>query len=219
MAYSYKVLQNNRVMNNQTLLKAKKHLSEDKTLKPIIENYDFKINGLSENVYDALIKAIVYQQLSGKVANLIYNRFLELFDDRNPKVEIVVTYTDEKMREAGISRQKAGYIRNIAHYFLENNMQQTDWESLSDDEIIKMLTTIKGVGEWTVQMLLMFNLGRPDVLPINDLGIQLAMKDLYNLSEDKRTLKKQIKEIAENWRPYRTFACLLLWHWKDGGAF
>ena len=106
------------------------------------------------------------------------------------------------------------YVQNIARFFQEKALFTFDWSTMTDAEIIKLLTEIKGVGEWTVQMVLIFELMREDVFPAKDLGIQQAMIGVYELKEEKKHLIKKMNEIAENWKPYRTWATLYLWAWK-----
>lgn len=120
----------------------------------------------------------------------------------------------EDLRAAGVSRQKAQYIQNVARFFQEEQLLQKDWSKLDDQAIIDNLTVIKGVGRWTVEMLLMFTLRRPDVMPTDDLGIQQAMIQLYGLEERGRPLHRKMTAIAEGWRPYRTYACRYLWKWR-----
>ncbi|MEN0006315.1 MAG: DNA-3-methyladenine glycosylase 2 family protein, partial [Bacteroidota bacterium] len=155
-------------------------------------------------------------QLSGKAAGTIHRRFLELFPDGYPHPDTIQTFELADLRAVGLSRQKASYIQNVAEYFLEHKLLDRDWTTASDEAILKELTAIKGVGKWTVQMILMFTLQRKDVFPVDDLGIQQAIQLLFGLEELKgRELKKKMQEVAAPWRPYRTVASLYLWRWKD----
>lgn len=167
-----------------------------------------------EAVYPKLINAIISQQISTKAAASIKARFLSHFDGDFPLPTQILDYDTEALRTMGLSRQKAAYVRNIAEHFEAKQLLDYDWEQLSDEDILKNLTTIKGVGEWTVHMILMFALNRPDVLPLGDLVIRNAMIRLYNVQSEGRQLKKDLMEIAEAWRPYRTLACYYLWSWK-----
>jgi DNA-3-methyladenine glycosylase II len=170
----------------------------------------------SNDVYFDLIESIVSQQLSVKAATTIHLRFLELFPSKYPHPEYVAAVDLEQMRAMGLSYQKANYIKNTAAHFTEHQLLDVDWSTMSDDEIIKSLTAIKGVGKWTVQMILMFTLQRTDVLPVDDLGIQQGIEYVYNLDKDNlKILKKQMEEIAEAWRPYRSIACRYIWKYKD----
>ena len=170
----------------------------------------------SNDVYFDLIESIVSQQLSVKAATTIHNRFLELFSSKYPYPEFVAALDLEEMRGVGLSYQKANYIKNTAVFWEENDLLNQDWSLLSDEEIIKLLSAIKGVGKWTVQMILMFTLRRTDVLPVDDLGIQQGMYMLYDLDKENiRNLKKEMEATAEAWRPYRSIVSRYIWRYKD----
>ena len=183
-------------------------------MKQIVKSHEMLNLSGSMTVFHELVKNIVYQQISVKAADSIHARFVKYIgtDDFTP--EDLALYSPEELRTAGLSRQKSGYILNIGRFFAENQIEESTWEEMEDQEIIDMLTQIKGVGEWTVQMILMIQLLRPDVFPKKDLGIQLAMKKLYNLESEKKELLKEMEEIAENWKPYRSAASFYLWSWK-----
>ena len=195
--------------------KALKHLSNDPLLKNVIESITLNIRKKNGDVYGSLVRSITSQQLSVKAASTIYGRFIDLFENNYPHPEKVIKMEIEKMRSAGLSYQKSGYIKNVATFFLEEKIINKDWSSESDSDVIKHLTQIKGVGNWTVEMILMFTLDRKDVFPVDDLGIQNAMIALYDLKEEKKALKSRLIEISDQWRPYRTLACEYLWEWKD----
>jgi DNA-3-methyladenine glycosylase II len=194
------------------------HLKQDPQLRLVMENTVLPPFAPSRRIYVDLLDSIVSQQLSTKVAAIIFQRFCALFPDNHPSAEQVTMLTTEQLRQVGLSGQKAAYLRNVALFALERNMEELPWETLPDEEITKLLTQIKGVGIWTTQMLLMFTLGRPDVFPVDDLGVQQAMIRLYGLQEKGKDLKKRMVELAEPWRPYRTTACRYLWRWKDSAA-
>ena len=163
------------------------------------------------------MSAIVSQQLSVKAAATIWGRFLDLFKDGYPDAKTVLKMKDEKLRSVGLSFQKAGYIKNIAQFSLDNTLDYHHLKAKSDDELIDYLVQIKGVGRWTVEMILMFNLNRADIFPKDDLGIQNGIIRLYKLNPaSKKELFKQMEEVAESWRPYRTLACKYIWRFKDG---
>ncbi|MFN0215654.1 MAG: DNA-3-methyladenine glycosylase family protein [Saprospiraceae bacterium] len=192
------------------------HLQQEATIRPLllqIEMPDFTPSG---RIYYDLMESIVSQQLSVKVADVIFKRFLSLFPDNYPHPDIVVAMELEKLRSVGLSGQKAGYLQNVAQFAIENDLEIIDWAKMSDEEIVSFLTQIKGVGTWTVQMLLMFTLARPDVFPVDDLGIQQGMQRLFKIeAPNSRLLKIRMTELAEPWRPWRTVACRYLWRWKD----
>lgn len=170
----------------------------------------------SGDVYHDLIRAIMGQQLSVKAAETIYLRFLELFEDGYPHPEILNGLSDDTLRDKGVSRQKSGYVRNVAAYFLDHGLQTEDVNTMTNDEIIDQLTSIKGVGKWTVQMMLMFTLQRPDVFAPDDLGIQKGIQAIYHLEKLKgKSLKKEMINISDKWSPYRTIACMYLWRYGD----
>jgi len=194
------------------------HLSQDSRMASVIRFTTVTWNNRQGAVYDDLIRSILSQQLSVRAAHAIHRRFLDLFPDRRPQPAAVTHTSLEQLREVGLSRQKARYVKNVARYFSELGLDQ-DWSQCSDEEIIQQLTQIKGVGRWTVEMILMFTLGRPDVLPLDDLGIRQAMTRLYEVDETGRQLKPQLREIAEAWRPYRSFACFYLWNWRRSLVF
>ncbi|MDB5247723.1 MAG: DNA-3-methyladenine glycosylase 2 family protein [Segetibacter sp.] len=158
------------------------------------------------------------QQLNTKVAKIIYKRFLELYNGEEPQPQQVLDTPSDTLRGIGLSNAKVKYVQNVANFCIEHSVTDTKLLSLSDEEIIDILTQIKGVGKWTVEMLLMFTLGREDVFAVDDLGIQQAMIKVYKLQTDeKKLLKEQILKISSKWKPYRTYACLHLWVWKDSG--
>ncbi|MDP1801451.1 MAG: DNA-3-methyladenine glycosylase [Bacteroidota bacterium] len=191
------------------------HLKKDKALKKVIEQVGVIKNSRREDLFIALVRAIVSQQLSVKAADTIYSRFLGLFKNGVPDAKSILKLKDDKLRAVGLSYQKAGYIKNIATFSLEQSLDHKLLKVKTDDELVEYLVQIKGVGRWTVEMLLMFNLNRPDVFPKDDLGIQNGMKKLYNLTSEKKALLKEMEEIAETWRPHRTLACRYIWRYKD----
>lgn len=174
-----------------------------------------ELPALQTNLYLSLVRAIVYQQLSGKVANVIFNRFLNLFDEQYPTQELLHLMPVEQLRTVGLSNAKANYVKNIAHFSLHNNLSFDYINELSNEDIVLYLTQIKGVGKWTVQMLLIFDLARPDVFPLNDLGVRNAIVKMYGITETGKQLDQQILRIAENWQPHRSMATRYLWHWLD----
>ncbi|HEY8173127.1 MAG TPA: DNA-3-methyladenine glycosylase [Dehalococcoidia bacterium] len=163
--------------------------------------------------YEALLRAILYQQLAGPAAAAIERRFLALYDGAIPTPAQLATATDESLRAAGISRQKASYMRSIGEHFASGQMSDRKLLRAADDDVIELVTQIKGVGRWTADMLLMFCIGRPDVLPVGDLGVQSAMKLAYGLKELPKPA--DMEAIAEPWRPYRSAASWYLWRRGD----
>ncbi len=192
------------------------HLSKDKKLKKLISGREpFKLKR-RKNICIYLCASIMSQQLSTKVATVIYNRFLQLFGSKEPSSQQILDMPLTTLRSIGLSNAKASYVHNVARFALEKGMDVKKLNRMSNDELMEYFTEIKGVGRWTTEMLLMFALGREDVFAVDDLGIQNAMIGLYNLDNtDKKKLKLDMLRISEKWSPYRTYACLHLWHWKD----
>ncbi|WP_299461210.1 DNA-3-methyladenine glycosylase [uncultured Microscilla sp.] len=193
------------------------HLKKDPLLKKVIEQASQTLSLAlpKKDIYLALVRSIVGQQLSVKAAATIYQRFRELFPDNYPTPKLVVAAELDTLKAAGLSKQKATYIKNVAAFAIEGGLDFEVLNNQTDEEIIKTLITIKGVGRWTVEMLLMFAFQRPDVFSVDDLGIQQAIKKLYQLDEEGKALKAKMKTIADAWKPYRTLACLYLWQLKD----
>ena len=165
--------------------------------------------------YDALVRSIVFQQLSGKAASTIHRRFMELYPGKRPRAEHVVATEEHLLRGAGLSRQKIGYLRDLSARVADRTLPLAHLGRLSDDEIIEHLVQVKGIGRWTVQMFLMFRLGRPDVLPELDLGVQNAIQRAYGLK--KRPTPKDVLRIGEKWRPYASIASWYLWRSLENG--
>jgi DNA-3-methyladenine glycosylase II len=165
--------------------------------------------------YDALVRSIVFQQLSGKAAATIHRRLCELYPRKNPRAELLLATTDDVLRGAGLSRQKIGYLRDLATRVTDRSLPLAHLGRLPDDAIIEHLVQVKGIGRWTVQMFLMFRLGRPDVLPDLDLGIQTAIQRAYGMR--KRPGPKDVLRIGEKWRPYASTASWYLWRSLENG--
>ncbi|MER3498835.1 MAG: DNA-3-methyladenine glycosylase 2 family protein [Chitinophagaceae bacterium] len=192
------------------------HLSKDKKLKKIINTTEPHKLVKRKNICTYLCASIMSQQLSTKVARVIHQRFLDLYGGKEPTPQQIVDTPFEKLRAIGLSNAKVNYVKNVAQFEIEQGMDHKRLNKMSNEEVIAYLTAIKGVGRWTVEMLLMFALGREDVFAIDDLGIQNAMTRLYKLNHpDKKIIKEKMLAISEKWSPYRTYACLHLWKWKD----
>ena len=165
--------------------------------------------------FHALIRSIVFQQLSGKAANTLHARFLDLYPHRSPTPEDIMATPDERLRSAGLSRQKIGYLRDLAARVHSGDLPLDHVDTLGDAELITHLVQVKGIGKWTAQMFLMFRLGRPDVLPDLDLGIQNAIKRAYR---KRRVSPKDVLRIGAKWTPYSSIACWYLWRSLDNGG-
>jgi DNA-3-methyladenine glycosylase II len=165
--------------------------------------------------YDALVRSIVFQQLSGKAARTIHDRFRALYPHSRPRPELVLDTSEAMLRTAGLSRQKIGYLRDLSTRVADRSLPLAHLGRLPDDAIIEHLVQVKGIGRWTVQMFLMFRLGRQDVLPELDLGVQNAIQRAYGLR--KRPTPKDVLRIGEPWRPYASVASWYLWRSLENG--
>ncbi len=191
------------------------HLSKDKKLKKVLEGNEPLILKQQKKVYLHLCGSIMSQQLSTKVADVIWKRFLALYD-KQPTPEQIINTKFETLRAIGLSNAKVNYIQNVARFAVEHGMEWKQLKIMSDEEVTQHLIQIKGVGRWTTEMILMFALKREDVFAVDDLGIQNAMIKLYKLdATDKKQLRLDLLRISKKWSPYRTYACLHLWRWKD----
>ena len=193
-----------------------KHFKKDPALHAIVALQSPCELQIKKDLFSYLCSSIIGQQLSTKVAEIIRQRFFGLFEETNNFPIQILQKEIIELRSVGLSNSKVQYIKNIASFYLENKSQWNELPNMSDEEIISFLTQIKGVGKWTVEMLLMFAMGREDVFPDDDLGIQQAMIRLYKIeAANKRELKEEMNRIAASWSPFRTYACLHLWKWKD----
>jgi len=192
------------------------HLSKDKKLAKYINGSEpFQLN-FRKNICLRLCASIMSQQLSTKVAKVMYDRFLNLYGGKEPKPEQIMATPFDKIRAIGLSNAKTQYVLNVAQFAIDHKLDDKKLKKMSDAEIIELLTQIKGVGKWTVEMLLMFTLGREDIFAVDDYGIQVAMKKIYKLDDsNKKEFREKILKLSGKWSPYRTYACLHLWHWKD----
>lgn len=187
-------------------------MRRDPVLAAIIKRYGVCgiATGREHDIFTGLVEAIVSQQLSTRAAATIYKRVRALLPDGGaPTPEGLGQLSDEDLRRAGLSRQKLGYMRDLSQKMLDGSIKSESLATMSDDEIVAELTKIKGIGRWTVQMLLIFRLNRPDVFPAGDLGIVKAIQKAYNLRRTPDV--KRLHRIAEPWRPYRSVAAWYLW--------
>ena len=187
-------------------------MRRDPVLSPIVKKYGVCgiRTGRETDIFCGLVEAIVSQQLSTRAAATIYGRLRALLpDDGTPTPEALMSLTDEELRGVGLSRQKLGYLRDLSKKMLDGSIHTARLQEMTDDEIVAELTKIKGIGRWTVEMLLIFRLTRPDVFPAGDLGIVKAVQKAYNLRKTPDV--KRLHAIAERWRPYRSVASWYLW--------
>jgi DNA-3-methyladenine glycosylase II len=193
----------------------KKHLSKDPKLAALVSGTPYSLQK-RKNTPVRLMASIISQQLSTKVAKVIFDRFIQLYEGKEPTCDQVLATTPELLRSIGLSHSKVQYVQNVATFFIQHQITDKQLYKMPADEVIALLTQIKGVGRWTVEMLLMFSLGHEDVFAVDDLGIQQAMIKLYKFKfETKKELQQKMLKKSLAWAPYRTFACLHLWQWKD----
>lgn len=196
----------------------KLHLNKDKKLATILIEADHIIKR-RKNTPVRLMASIISQQLSTKVAAIIFGRFIALFDGKEPSCEQVLACTNDQLRSIGLSQSKVNYIQNVAQFFITEKITDKQLYAMEPDAILDLLTQIKGVGKWTVEMLMLFSLGQEDVFAVDDLGIQQAMTRLYKIKfTTKKELHTKMLHLSKKWAPFRSYACLHLWQWKDQGA-
>ena len=189
-------------------------LKKDKNMQVLINKFGRPDFNPRQDYFQSLLRSIVFQQLSGKAAQTIYERFVNLIPKTfNYCPNEVLKLDKEEMRKAGLSFRKIDYVRNLADYFENNSFHKKDVEKMSDQEISKELIQIKGIGQWTVDMFLMFTLNRADILPCKDLGIQKGIMKILNMNN--LPSKKEMENCSRKWRPYRTIACWYLWRMVD----
>ena len=192
------------------------HLSKDKKFKKILELQQPCLLVKRKNVHIHLCNSIMSQQLSTKVADVFQKRFINLYSTKNPTAQEIAATPFDTLRSIGLSNAKANYVINVYKFFIEEKITDAKLHKMTNEELIKYLTQIKGVGQWTVEMVLMFTLGREDVFALHDLGIQQAICKLYNIdATDKKAMKEKMLLVSKKWSPYRTYACRYLWGWKD----
>jgi len=192
------------------------HLSHDLKMNQLISKFGKPQFTKTNDNFNALSKSIIYQQLSGKAAKTIYTRFLSLFNNNLPEAKDIIKINISELRKIGISQQKSIYIQGLAEYFTKEG-KDIDFNSLTDNDIYKELIKLKGIGQWTIDMFLMFTLYRTDILPVGDLGIQKGFKKIFGM----KSLPSNIYMIQKSkpWKPYRTIACWYLWRIVDDEIF
>jgi DNA-3-methyladenine glycosylase II len=189
--------------------KAIKFLKKDPKFAKIIMqigDYDVKI---TKNRYQSLVEAIISQQLSGFAANSIIKKFRKLYKSKFPKPRDVTKTSDSKLRTTGLSKMKIIYIKELSKKIESKELNMRKISTQSDEQVIEVLTDVKGIGRWTAEMFLIFSLGRLDILPVGDLGLKKGIQSMYSLKELPQ--KEQIEQLAESWKPYRTVATWYLW--------
>lgn len=164
--------------------------------------------------YESLLRTILFQQLNGAAAATIRDRWLALYGGRYPTPNELLATTDEAFRWTGVSRQKATYMRDVAERIIAGSLDLPALESLPDDKVVRQITAVHGLGEWSAHMFLMFQLGRPDVLPVGDFGVRNGIRIAYGL--DEMPTPARSREIGECWAPYRSVASWYMWRAVEG---
>jgi DNA-3-methyladenine glycosylase II len=193
------------------------HLAKDRRLKRLIDEHTEPLTiKRQKDLFFYLCASIMSQQLSTKVVQTIRQRYLDLFGGRAPTPQQILETPPATLRAIGLSNSKVNYILNVARFAVEESLDHRKLVKMDNEAVIAYLTRIKGVGRWTAEMLLMFGLGREDVFAIDDWGIQNAMIAVYKLNrEDKKAFREKMLRISAKWSPYRTYACMYLWRYKD----
>ena len=196
--------------------KALKHLKKDKVMARIIREYPLpswpKVKIDPQFLFSEIVETILGQQLSGKAANTIIGRFKNIYGGRHPKVEELLKTKDQKIRDCGTAWSKVSYIKNVAKAVKNKELDLKKLPAMSDQEVREALLKIKGIGNWTAEMMLMFTLRRPNIFSPGDTGLQNAMYKHYKVG--KGDIKK-MEKISKQWEPYRSLACRYLWRSLD----
>lgn len=192
------------------------HLKKDRRLRPLLASSPQLLLIPKKDICTYLCASIISQQLSVKAADVIYKRFIGIYGGKAPAPDDILKTPVEILRLAGLSRAKLGYVQNVARFALEEGLEYKKLQKMDDEAVVNYLCTIKGVGRWTVEMLLIFALARENVFAVDDGGIQQAMAAIYKLDKsDKSKLKQDMLQIATHWNPFRSYGCLLMWQYKD----
>ena len=195
------------------IIKTEEYIKEklskgDSKLSAVINSIGYIEINLEKDYFLALCRSIVGQQLSNKVADVIWNRVLILLENEVEPEKILAT-EDEELRSKGVSYSKIKYIKNLSLAVVNKEIHFEKFDDMSDEEIIKELTKVKGIGTWTAEMFLIFSLGREDVFSLGDAGLKSVIKNLYEFENEPTKL--ELTEISSRWSPYRTYASLYLW--------
>jgi DNA-3-methyladenine glycosylase II len=190
----------------------------DDTLRVLIDergplDHEARRRGRPSDAYGTLLRSIVGQQLSTKAARTIYGRVVDLFGGEVPSPQALLDADPEALRAAGLSGAKVKYVRSLAEHVLSGQLELERLDDLGDEEVEREITAVKGLGQWTAHMFLLFHLGRPDVLPVGDLGVRRAVERAYGL--EAMPSKEELEMLGERWRPHRSLASLYLWESLD----
>ncbi len=206
-----------RTMAQPDYTAALKALKRDPKFAPLLKRHgppDLSRYHGGINVFQSLLRSIVFQQISGSAARSIHGRVLELFPRKHPTPQRLLAIPADQLRTCGLSVQKIVYVRDLAERCLDGTIDQKKFPTMTTHEIVEHLVVVKGIGVWTAQMMLIFNLHRLDVLPVGDLAIRKGFKRVYNLRTDPTP--KKMEQLAKPWRPYASVASWYLWKEMDG---
>ena len=203
------------MIDNQVMPQATpvKYLQQDPVLGQVVTETKISTPQPSSTLFKDLAESIINQQLSNKAAASIFGRFLDLFPDHQPEAHTLLSLPEETLRLAGISRPKVTYLRSLAEEVASGKLVLSDLQKLSDEDVITALTRIKGIGRWTAEMFLIFNMIRPDILPLDDVGLIKAIS--LNYFSGEPVSRHEAREVAANWAPWRTVATWYMWRSID----
>jgi len=181
----------------------------DSNLEKIIKIVGKYSINIRNDPFQSLVESIIYQQLAGKAANAIYNRFINYYNNKQITPTLILNSPNDNLKKVGLSNRKINYLKDLALHVYDGRINLEELPKMNDEEIINKLVNVKGIGRWTSEMFLIFYLGSPDILPVTDLGVRKAIQKIYSLSELPKP--NIMMEIAKPWRPYRSIATWYLW--------
>jgi DNA-3-methyladenine glycosylase II len=181
----------------------------DSNLERIIKIVGKYSINIRNDPFQSLVESIIYQQLAGKAANAIYNRFINYYNNKQITPTLILNSPNDNLKKVGLSNRKIDYLKDLALHVYDGRINLEELPKMNDEEIINKLINVKGIGRWTSEMFLIFSLGRQDILPVTDLGVRKAIQKVYSLSELPKP--NIMMEIAKPWRPYRSIATWYLW--------
>lgn len=181
----------------------------DSNLEKIIKIVGKYSINIRNDPFQSLVESIIYQQLAGKAANAIYNRFINYYNNKQITPTLILNSPNDNLKKVGLSNRKINYLKDLALHVYDGRINLEELPKMNDEEIINKLVNVKGIGRWTSEMFLIFSLGRQDILPVTDLGVRKAIQKIYSLSELPKP--NIMMEIAKPWRPYRSIATWYLW--------